>query len=269
MLAIPAAEPFDSENHYFEPKLDGVRALAFIGEGKTRLQARNLADISFQFPELLELHHQVKGRGIVLDGEIVCLDENGLPSFEAIQSRVHKSHPIDVKVASKKQPATYMVFDIIYLEAKPLMNQPLSQRKELLGNILQPSPQVQLVKFVEKEGIALYQAAQAHNLEGVMAKEKHSPYLPGKRSPSWQKFKTKKEGTFVIGGITYGEGIRQDTFGALILGSWGEDGKLHHVGNVGTGFSDYHLREILKHCQALKIDDNPFTNFAPQEKVRL
>lgn len=269
MLAEVAEEPFDSEEHYFEPKLDGVRALAFINQGQTRLQARNLADISPQFPELLGLHRQVDGNDIVLDGEIVCLDPKGFPSFEAIQGRVHKSHSLDIKVAARQNPSTYMVFDTLYVAGESIMDEPLSERKKLLARLVHPSLQVQVVKFVQGQGIALFNTALEHELEGIVAKETSSPYLPGKRSTSWLKIKTKKEGVFVIGGLTRGEGAREDTFGALALGTWGEDGKLYHVGNVGTGFSDYHLREILKLCQGLETQGSPFANFSGDGKIRL
>ncbi len=269
MLAVVAKEPFDSEVHYFEPKLDGVRALAFIEGKETRLQGRNLHDISSQFPELLDLHQQVKEQPIVLDGEIVCLDESGYPNFSAIQNRIHKTHSLDIKIASRQTPATYFAFDIIYAQNNWITSLPLTERKKLLDSLFRPSPKAYIVKFIEREGINLFKRAQEQGLEGVMAKLKTSPYLPGERSPFWQKFKTKKEDIFVIGGLTFGKGARKETFGAILLGKEDSEGKLHYVGNVGSGFSDFDAKKILELCQKLKTDKSPFINPPNGDEVAL
>jgi len=269
MLAVLAPHPFDSPDYYFEFKLDGVRALAYVEENLTRLQGRNLSDLSAQFPELLNLHHKVNSKPVVLDGEIVCLDDRGYPSFESIQNRIHKAFSLDIKFWAQKLPATYLVFDVLYIGDEWVMNKPLVERKSLLNTLLQPNAPAQVIKFVNGEGVALFKLAQEHELEGVIAKLKSSPYLPGKRSAYWQKFKTKKEGIFVIGGLTIGEGKRQQTFGSAILGLWDKEGKLRHVGNVGTGFSDHHLEEILRLCHKLRVEKSPFYSLDLAERVLL
>lgn len=188
MLAFKAPKPFDSEKHIFEVKLEGIRTIAFVENGKLRLQSRGLRDITSQFPELLDLPNQLKGDRIVLDGEIVVLKE-GKPSFKEIQSRIQTTNSNRIKYSSVFYPATYLVFDLLYKNGKSLMAKPLMERKARLNILLERTVRARAISFVEKEGIRLFQQVKAQGLEGVMAKRKEGLYYPGKRTREWQKFK--------------------------------------------------------------------------------
>lgn len=188
MLAVKAPQPFDSDRHIFEVKSNGIRAIAFIEQGRLRLQSRGLKDITEQFPELSGLPTQLKGDKIVLDGEIVVLDEQGRPS-KRIRERISQTKSMKIEAASALWQARYMVFDLLYENGISLMGKPLIERKVRLQALLENSERARAIQFIEGEGIRLFNAVRAEGLEGVMAKSKSSLYLPGRRSQSWQKFK--------------------------------------------------------------------------------
>lgn len=185
MLATLVAQPFDSANHVFEVKWDGVRALAFVEKGELRLQGRSLGSITHQYPELRHLPDQVQGDGIVFDGEIVTLDGLGSPDFGRLQERMKLKDPAAIALVAKRQPVHYQIFDILYVDDQSVMEEPLWRRKNLLHHILTPNQRCQATDFVEREGVALFQAVRHHRLEGVVAKAKDSLYLPGKRTSAW------------------------------------------------------------------------------------
>ena len=122
----------------------------------------------------------VKSDSAVLDGEIVCLDDDGKPSFTQLQ------HILQPKRATRNRshPAHFIAFDLLYFGGRSVMKGPLLKRKSRLSNILNPTELIQACEFVETEGTAFFQATCELGLEGIMAKEKSSTYLPGIRSPS-------------------------------------------------------------------------------------
>ncbi len=255
MLAGLVRQPFDSPNHLFELKWDGIRTLAFIEGGQVRLQSRNLRNITPQYPELVNLPQQVKGNGVVLDGELVCLDEQGHPSFQKLQQRMQRSSRSSRQLPHP--PVHYIVFDILFLNGQSVMEEPLWKRKNLLHEILQPGDSAQACEFIEKDGTAFFQATCEYGLEGILAKEKGSLYFPGRRSSSWLKIKRLRESDFVIGGYTFG-GSRE-LFSSLLLGLY--DGEtLLFVGLVGTGFSGSDFKRIYSLLQPLHTSTCPFKN---------
>jgi len=220
----------------YEPKLDGVRCIAFL-DSRTLLQARSGSDISLKFPELAEVHKQVR-KPCVLDGEIVSL------SFNAIQHRIHQEKPLAIKVAKVQYPAYYFVFDILYLNGESVKQKPLIERKMILNSVFASSYEARFLGWQTGYGMSLFEQAKERSLEGIMAKYMYSPYLEGKRSDSWLKVKDFKENTYYICGITEGENERASTFGSLILGER-VNGKLVYVGNCGSGFSQDQLEMLL------------------------
>lgn len=242
MLAELASAPFDSENHIFEPKWDGVRCLAYLSQGRVKLEGRKSNDLTPLFPELT-LETFFTSASLVLDGELICGD-GSTRSFSLIQGRVHKGDPFAIRLASRQLPATYMVFDILELQGIDVTKKPLWEREALLASNLRESDRVRLTPFLEKEGCSLFQMMQSSGYEGVMAKHRESPYLPGKRSPYWLKVKVGKVAVFYAVGLTQGKGSRSDTFGALVLAA-GEGDPFAYKGEVGSGFSDSDLRDIL------------------------
>ncbi len=237
MLAETAKEPFDSDNHLYEKKIDGVRCVAYLDDA-TRLQSRSGADLPHKFPELQQLRKQVS-KPCILDGEIAC------ESFGGIQHRVHRENSLDIKLAMRQYPAVYWVFELVNLDSRNIMSQALIARKELLGLTFTNGENAKLLHFVYRHGISLFNEIERDGGEGIMAKNIHSPYLEGKRSTSWLKIKAFQEDTFVIGGLVRGENERAKTFGSLVLGK-ASNGRLEYVGCAGSGLAEGMLRHILE-----------------------
>ncbi len=198
MLAKLTRHPFDSPSFIYELKWDGMRALAFIEQGEVRIQTRNLNIVTEQFPEMAKLPSQVKTDNTVLDGELVCLDEEGKPSFRLLQKRLQAS--IRSKRIRRRPPVHFVAFDVLYADGGSLMNRPLSERKAVLHGILEASDLAQPCDFIENDGEAFFQSTCDMGLEGVMAKKKSSTYASGVRDSSWLKIKRIREGDFVICG---------------------------------------------------------------------
>jgi len=226
MLAEVAPGPFDSPAHLFEVKWDGYRGLAFL-DGGTRLHGRRGHDITGQFPALGQLHERARRRRVILDGEIVAV-VNGRPSFSALQAGA--GHIV------------YVAFDLLYLDGEALLEKPLLRRRELLSASVTAEPPLLIADAIPEKGRAYFEAVRRAGLEGVMAKEIASPYLPGRRSTHWLKVKAWRDLDAVIAGYTQSQ-AGDRPFGALVLGAW--DGEQFAcVGYVGTGFSEQEQRAI-------------------------
>jgi bifunctional non-homologous end joining protein LigD len=247
MLATAAAEPFDSRDHIFELKLDGLRAVAFVEAGEVRVQNRRLQDARPQFPQFADVPRRVKARSAVLDGEIVALDSQGRTSLPLLQERLQ----------GKTGPLTYQVFDILYLDGASLIHLPLARRKTILHQTLVPSDFLQACDFVDGEGVAFFEAAAEHGLEGIVAKEKASPYRPGERSRAWQTVKAFCADDFVIGGYAFGGGRRPEPLSTLLLGRY-QGERLVHVGDVSGPFPEDAARMLLSLLQPLHSAECPF-----------
>jgi bifunctional non-homologous end joining protein LigD len=262
MLAESSETPFDSPDHLFELKWDGTRALAFVRNGRHRFQNRRLSHIEARYPDLAPRTR----KDAILDGEIVVMD-GALPSFEKLQEREKASGAIRVNYLAKTLPATYIVFDILYVEGRDVMNLPQMDRKALLREVVEEDDRTVLSDYVEGRGVDYYAAVVGRGLEGVIAKRKEARYCPGRRSPDWIKIKKKATQDCVIAGITAGEGERGDTFGSLVLGAYHE-GRLVHVGRVGTGFSEALRRSLARRLTSLRQDACPFAE-VPELEVPL
>lgn len=233
MLACAAPAPFDSPRHLFEPKWDGYRCLAFVGAGETRLQSRNLRDITGQFAGLARLHTRLQGRSAVVDGEITAWQE-GRPSFSALQSG--------------RGRLVFVAFDLLELEGRELLTCPLEVRRHALERVVPTDggdPPLVLSPVVPERGRELFARAAELGLEGVVAKERGSPYLPGQRSRHWLKVKVRRTADCVIVGYRLAPG---GDLGSLVLAVPAGDGwKL--VGHVGTGWdrrTGAHILSLLR-----------------------
>lgn len=252
MLASLRQHPFDSPDHLYELKWDGIRALAKVEGGRTTLTDRNGRDITHIFPELSQVAVQGKGNGTVLDGEIVCMDKDGRPSFPLLQERLAQTN-----TRTRNAEANYIVFDILYLNGASVMNEPLHLRKALLNQVLPSSELVQPCAYIEREGKAFFHATCQLGLEGIVAKEKSSIYTPGKRSLSWLKVKRWRECEFTIGGYAFG-GERGELFASLLLGLYNNQGMLEYVGSVGAGFTKPQAKQVYKSLSNRHTDVCPF-----------
>lgn len=239
------ADPFDSKQHLYEPKWDGLRCIAYIQNRRVDFQNRNLRFVTNSYPELKGIAASIDAKAAILDGEIVIL-ENGLPNFESLQPRFGVEEPVRVRILARKTPATYVVFDLLHLNGKDLVDQPLSIRRAKLGKIIRDEPHILLSQYVPEKGKSFFRKATQLGFEGIIAKKNDSTYQIGVRSSDWLKIKKVKTLDCVIAGFTEGTGARSSTFGALVLGTHDKRRNLVHVGNVGTGFTNATLRWVLK-----------------------
>ncbi len=258
MLATAGKLPAKDAGWAFEFKWDGVRAICHAEPGRLTFRTRNLNDVTSRYPELGSLTRAVGHRRLVLDGEVVAFDEEGRPSFEALQQRMHLADATKVKRIADRSPVTYVVFDVLWADGVSLLSQRYDARREILEGLGLDGDRVQLSPSVAGHGKAVLQAATEQRLEGVLAKRMDGFYEPGRRSSGWVKVKLVTREDFLIAGWIPGTGKREDRIGALMLGERDENGALHYVGRVGTGFTEAELDRIAKRLAPLRRDDAPF-----------
>ena len=256
MLAELGDKAFNSEEHLYEVKWDGIRALFVIEDDRISIRSRSGRDIGPLFPELQNVGEAFRATCAIFDTEIVCLDDQGAPRFDQVLSRLHQGSAASIERRSKKQPAVCYVFDCLYLDGRSIVNEPLSRRREWVEDAVRKNNTFR-VSAAFDDGVALYDAAVQHSLEGVIAKRRTSRYLPGQRSRDWLKIKVRQSEICVIIGFTKGKGTRGASFGALHLGRY-KSGRLRYLGKVGTGFDDARLRAIGEQLQRLKQIPRPF-----------
>lgn len=236
--------PTNPQLYLYEVKWDGIRVTMYVEEEKIKILSRSGRDISHQFPELIKAREDLNCSVAIFDAEIVCLNSKGLPVFTDVISRMHAGQ-FAIDVVRKSKPAHCYMFDVIYLDGRSLIKEPIQRRQAWLKDLIK-AKNVFRSSDVFDDGESLYQAAEKMKLEGIMAKRKDSPYLPGKRSNDWIKIKFRNTMECIVAGFTEGQGNREGTFGALQLVSKEEDGSFVYRGRVGTGFDDEMLKEFSK-----------------------
>jgi bifunctional non-homologous end joining protein LigD len=244
MRASAGKEPFSKPGWCFEFKLDGYRIIAFIENGKVKLQSRNLNDYTYRFPPIVADLLKWK-RNAILDGEVVVFNDNDVSDLNELE----KWGPgID-------KPIYFFAFDLLWLDDKDYMNEPLYRRKSVLKHLLPKSHAVIYHDEMITYGIPTFRTAERAGMEGIVAKRVDSIYQPGKRSKDWLKIKCMKESEFVIAGYTKNDkGATQ--FSTLILGDYA-GGKLQFVGEIGAGFSDNAIKDLMAKMRLVK--KCPFT----------
>jgi bifunctional non-homologous end joining protein LigD len=256
MLAQSRDKPFDSPDFLYEVKWDGIRAMVALDEGKITIRSRAQRDITNLFPELLIPDQAFRATCGLFDVEIVCLNAQGQPVFEDVLHRLQHRNEASVNRARASHPAVCYVFDCLYLDGRPIVNEPLVRRRAWMVDAIKlPNPAYRPNEAID-EGTGLYEAAKEHGLEGIMAKERNSIYTPGKRTSHWFKIKTRSTVDCVIIGYTKGKGERAATFGALQLGLY-RGKQLVYVGKVGTGFNERTAKAILAELQRVKRGERP------------
>jgi bifunctional non-homologous end joining protein LigD len=262
MLATLVGAPFDGPDWLFEVKWDGFRVEAVVDGGGVRLWTRGEKDAAeWYFGPFLEPPTWIDARQAIVDGEVIALDDRGEPDFALLQARIKGK-----AVAADPVPFVYEVFDLLHLEGRSLLGEPLEERRRLLASVLRPDPRVRLSEHVEADGIAFFEAARVRGLEGIMAKDRHSPYVPGGRSMAWQKVKIRPEQELVVGGWVKGTGKAID-LGALLVGVY-EDGALQYAGKIGAGYTNANRAELLAAVAPLAADDPPFATPPPRAAAR-
>ena len=226
MLAKLGQLPAKGDGWAVEVKWDGVRAIAYCRPGRLELQTRNLNDVTAQYPEVRRLSRQLGARDAVLDGELVAFDEEGRPSFERLQQRIHQTSESVVRRRMETRPVTYVIFDLLYLDGENLMDAPYTRRRELLEGLELNGDSWQTPGYSVDHAKELLAASAEQKLEGIVLKRLDSRYAPGKRTGSWLKVKNLGRQEFVIGGWLPGEGRRRNRLGAILLGYFGAEGKL-------------------------------------------
>lgn len=249
-----AKEAFDSDEHLFQVKWDGVRILAFIENGTVRLQNRKLHPRTQTYPDFHNLHRSLKAERAILDGEMIALGENGKPSFKEILSRDLKTDPAAIQIAAKQLPAIYIAFDLLAIDGEELLCRPLEERLAALREVAVPMDHFQVIEDFPS-GKALFAVVEAQGMEGIVAKVKQSPYVPGEKPDYWLKIKTKKDVIAVIGGYT----VRERRLNSLLCGLFAE-GRLFYIGNAATGLTADDLKALDIHLSQLAVSRSPFAN---------
>jgi bifunctional non-homologous end joining protein LigD len=252
MLATLVDAPVHRPGWIWEEKYDGIRLIAIKDGRRVRLLTRNDKDRTADFPAAAEAVAGLPAPSLVLDGEVVVFDAEGVSRFGLLQRRAEgASAPI------------YVVFDCLHARGRDLMPLPFVERRAALEAEVRETPTLRLARRLADDGLRAFAEARRRGLEGVIGKDPAAPYLPGVRSPAWCKVKVRAEDEFVIGGFSAPRGGRRH-LGALVVGAW--DGPvLRHAGKVGTGFTEATLLDLHRRLSPLRRADSPFVD-APRER---
>lgn len=249
-------EVFDSKDYIFELKFDGARCLAYLFEDKTLLINKRKKDVSVTYPELVDLHINVKSP-CILDGEIIVMDK-GKPNFFKLQKRALLSNPFKIKLLVDKIPVTFVAFDILYSDGKLLTDLPLMMRKKILSENVKESSRLVISRYIEEKGKDFFELAKKQDLEGIVAKEKLSKYYSGKRSRVWLKMKVYQEADLIICGYVPNQYGMKD----VIFGDYDANNKLFKVATVMTNKDKNIIMEY-----AMKFPSEPLFEVDNEEVV--
>jgi bifunctional non-homologous end joining protein LigD len=249
--------PIDPAEWIYEVKLDGYRLLTRIDSKDIQLFTRNGNDWSHKLPDLLKAIGKMRLKPGWLDGEIVVLDQNGVPDFQALQNAFD---------SARTQSICYFLFDLPFYDGYDLRPSSVVERRELLKTLFaKPVPeQIRFSEVFDAPADAVLDSACRLGLEGIIGKRKTSVYV-SRRSPDWIKLKCSHRQEFVIGGYTDPKGSREG-IGSLLLGYYDEDKQLQYAGNVGTGFNDKTLRDLKARFEKIPSENCPFARRSAIDK---
>jgi bifunctional non-homologous end joining protein LigD len=252
MLATLVSEPFSREEWIFEPKLDGIRCMAFRRGGAVDLLSRNGKRLNDAYPELIVPLRRQESRSFVIDGEVVAL-QDGVASFSLLQQRMQVRDPCEAQ--RRGVAVIYYVFDLPFLGERDLRSVPLIERKALLQENFQFEYPLRFTEHRDGDGIAFFEEACRSGLEGTVGKRASSVYI-SQRSRDWVKFRCSAQQELVIAGYTDPQGDRAG-LGALLLGYY-EGGRLFYAGKAGTGFDTRTLLDLRGKLERLEVKQSPF-----------
>jgi bifunctional non-homologous end joining protein LigD len=250
MLAVAGELPTARVDEWAaEMKWDGVRAVTYVTGPRVQVFSRNDRDVSVSYPELSVLARA--GLDVVLDGEIVALDGGGRPNFGLLQSRMHVADPAKARRLSEQTAVDYLLFDVLRVDGRDTLQLPYAKRRELLERLgLDECERIAVPPAFHGDPSDAMKASLDAGLEGVVCKKLDSVYQPGRRSAAWVKVKHQRMQEVVVIGWEPGEGRRAGEIGALLLGV-NVGGQLSYAGQVGTGFTERALRELLAQLKPL------------------
>jgi bifunctional non-homologous end joining protein LigD len=250
MLAVAVDRPFSRPGWLFELKYDGIRAIVGVAGERVRVVGRRGREETARYPEAAGIPAQLRARSAVLDCEIVVLDGDGRTDFEKLQSRLNAEGLVEVRRRAERHPVTFAAFDLLSLDGRDLTGTPLRIRKKTLREAILPSGPLLYADHLEAEGEAFFAALQQRGLEGMLAKRADSLYQAGRRSSDWLKVKAWQTQAAAIAGWTEGHG-RRGHLGALVLAVREGTGWVH-AGEVGTGFSEKVIADLLRRLEPLR-----------------
>lgn len=243
-------------------KWDGVRVLTYYDGKKVKLFNRKINERTFHYPELVDIKSYCTANSVILDGEIIALGEDGLPSFHEVMKRDGIRRMERVSQVQRSVKITYMIFDVLFYNDQWINNRMLKERMEVLSNIIIASDHAQLVTNHDHAN-ALFQVMEQNGMEGIIVKDLTSPYIFGGKDNKWQKKKVFKDLYAVVGGVSFRAGI----VNSLLLGLYDELGNLWYIGHAGTGKLTHQDRKnITQIVEGLKTPTLPFINIPEKEK---
>jgi len=247
-----------------EVKWDGVRVLAdTTRSGATRLLSRNENPVTVAWPELNR--SPLGDRDLLVDGEVIALNERGLPDFRVLQDRMHVRNAATAARLADRLPATYMVFDVMRVDGKDVAAQPLGERRKILRGLGLEHSTWQVPDSYD-DGPMLYEATLQQGLEGIVSKRLTSRYVFGERSRSWLKFAHRHRRSYVVGGWRPQEGT-SDRLAALLVGELTEEGLVYR-GRVGSGIGAKQSRALTELVAGLSRGHSPFADDVPAVDAR-
>lgn len=238
----------------FEGKWDGYRLLVDADHGAVRLRSRRGRDVTGEYPQLRALAKDLADHHVVLDGEVVALDESGVPRFSEMQNRVRATR------------VEYWAFDLLYLDGRSLLRAKYRDRRQLLETLAGGTDLI-VPELLPGDGAEALEYSRKHRWEGVVAKKRDATYQPGRRSASWIKDKHWNTQEVVIGGWRAGEGGRTSGIGSLLMGI-PDHGGLSYAGKVGTGFTERDLANLKKTLAPLRTAESPFNARLPAKDAK-
>ena len=253
-LATLVKEPPEGDEWLHEIKFDGYRMFCCVNQGKVRFVSRSGQDWTGRMGSLADVLAKLPVDSAIIDGEVVVLDAKGVSQFQLLQNALGRE-----RETPQAAPLLYYAFDLLYLDHFDLTGVVLETRKRQLDLLLKRArlgSRMQFSEHVVGTGRRFHRQACRAQLEGIVSKQRHSLYAPG-RGADWLKSKCRQTEEFVIGGYTKPEGTRVG-FGALLLGYFQRKGELIYAGRVGTGFNTKLLRDLTARLKKLEQKQSPF-----------
>lgn len=214
-----AAAPFNSPDHIFEVKWDGIRAELASEGGTIRLTDRRGGDLLRLLPEMRDVKLP---DGVLLDGELIVCDSRGRPSYDLLAGR------LGPRAAKRGRGPIYVAFDLLYEASRPLLSRPLEERRKKLMALGISDRRIAAPDHLESDGEPFYDAVEEYGLEGIVAKRRRSPYVPGARTADWLKYHVTPRADVVIGGLAV-----DDVRGArTIICGWNGPNGLAYAGEA-------------------------------------